>query len=374
MITKEELLRIAAKKGFRNPQIVEKDYALTWALNAIYANEKLGKYLVFKGGTCLSKVYAQGYRMSEDLDFSAYKEGQLTPSELESELEKAFEEANKNGAPSLMLKKEETHQNPGLLTFQVKYTGPLGNPNRIKIELSSKEYVKYISESHPINENHYPDIRQFNIHCYHFFELFAEKLRAIMQRGKSRDYYDVWQMLKRPELRKKLPIYLFELQDLFYEKCYFNSVPYEPENIFSKEKIEGAEKYWEQGLGYLVKELPDFKTVIKELKNEFFGEAELAEFASDWNFEHLLDIARQDNTNHLMGRAVEIAFERCKSKKRKETLEGLRTLISMIMNKNYLGYVKNTRELYQGIKILSDDKDEEVKEQANSLLNLLEKK
>ncbi len=121
MITKEEFLKIARKKGFRNPQVAEKDYALTWALKAIYENEKLAKYLVFKGGTCLSKVYAQNYRMSEDLDFSTYREGKLTEAELESEIEKAFEAANKNGAPTLSLKKEDTHINPGLVTLRAKY-------------------------------------------------------------------------------------------------------------------------------------------------------------------------------------------------------------------------------------------------------------
>jgi len=58
--------RASKKKGFLLP-LIEKDYYLTLILSRIY---ELSENLVFKGGTCLNKVYYVYYRLSEDLDFS----------------------------------------------------------------------------------------------------------------------------------------------------------------------------------------------------------------------------------------------------------------------------------------------------------------
>ena len=60
------LRRASKKKGFLLP-LIEKDYYLTLILSRIY---ELSENLVFKGGTCLNKVYYVYYRLSEDLDFS----------------------------------------------------------------------------------------------------------------------------------------------------------------------------------------------------------------------------------------------------------------------------------------------------------------
>ena len=60
------LERVSSQKGFLLPMI-EKDYYLTLILSKLPG---LSKRLVFKGGTCLNKVYYDYYRLSEDLDFS----------------------------------------------------------------------------------------------------------------------------------------------------------------------------------------------------------------------------------------------------------------------------------------------------------------
>jgi predicted nucleotidyltransferase component of viral defense system len=47
-------------------RLIEKDYFCSVLLEYLAAAEAA---LVFKGGTCLAKVYAEFYRLSEDLDF-----------------------------------------------------------------------------------------------------------------------------------------------------------------------------------------------------------------------------------------------------------------------------------------------------------------
>lgn len=57
---------VASLTGFYAP-LVEKDYYLTLLLSRI---QELSEDLVFKGGTCLNKIYYSYYRLSKDLDFS----------------------------------------------------------------------------------------------------------------------------------------------------------------------------------------------------------------------------------------------------------------------------------------------------------------
>ena len=67
---KEEFIktleRASRKKEFLLP-LLEKDYYLTLILSRVH---ELSESLIFKGGTCLNKIYYAYYRLSEDLDFS----------------------------------------------------------------------------------------------------------------------------------------------------------------------------------------------------------------------------------------------------------------------------------------------------------------
>jgi predicted nucleotidyltransferase component of viral defense system len=60
--------RVASQTGFYAP-LMEKDYYLTLLLSHI---NELSEDLIFKGGTCLNKIYYVYYRLSEDLDFSMH--------------------------------------------------------------------------------------------------------------------------------------------------------------------------------------------------------------------------------------------------------------------------------------------------------------
>lgn len=57
----------AARLGFV-PTLIEKDYFCSVVL--AYLAGVLKETLIFKGGTCLTKVHAGFYRLSEDLDFT----------------------------------------------------------------------------------------------------------------------------------------------------------------------------------------------------------------------------------------------------------------------------------------------------------------
>lgn len=64
---REAVERTARETGFAS-ELIEKDVFGSLALSVL--TPELAATAVFKGGTCLSKVYAGFYRLSEDLDFA----------------------------------------------------------------------------------------------------------------------------------------------------------------------------------------------------------------------------------------------------------------------------------------------------------------
>lgn len=65
-LVREAIVFTARQTGFL-PRLVEKDYFCSVVLEYLSAG---GGPLVFKGGTCLTKIHGSLYRLSEDLDFS----------------------------------------------------------------------------------------------------------------------------------------------------------------------------------------------------------------------------------------------------------------------------------------------------------------
>lgn len=66
---RRDVLSIAADRSGRPAHLLEKDAWVVWALSALYGSA-LGKHLVFKGGTSLSKAYGVIRRFSEDVDLT----------------------------------------------------------------------------------------------------------------------------------------------------------------------------------------------------------------------------------------------------------------------------------------------------------------
>ncbi len=370
MISREELTRIARQKEFPL-DVIEKDYALTWALKAIYSNEKLFKYLVFKGGTCLSKIYAENYRLSEDLDFSAYKDGKLSTEELKQEIANSFTQANQIGAPNLEIIEKSTHENPGLyLQMRVRYVGPLNHPNQLKLDISLQEWVLYEGQKKVSKEKSYSDIAPFDVHCYDLQEILLEKLRAAMQRGKTRDYYDLWQLMTRNDLMllrgegdEENDNELGRIRNNLVDKCQNKDVPYEPEVMFSETQLSEAEKEWQNSLGRLVKNLPEFSTVISTLKKIFWREAELTEFSKTLDVNMLRNLRRgKVGTQHLLRRSVELIIVKLSSKKVGEVIQALRVIEKMYAYMPEMSVYNKT--LFPSIDKLSNDADKEIKQKA----------
>ena len=71
MIEKREILAVAQQTSL-TPHVVEKDYVLGWMLAGIYGHEDLAESWVFKGGTCLKKVFLRDLSLLRRSRLHAY--------------------------------------------------------------------------------------------------------------------------------------------------------------------------------------------------------------------------------------------------------------------------------------------------------------
>lgn len=66
---RDELFTETAQRlGIGSVAIIEKDFWVCWTLKQLFEHPKLAPFLIFKGGTSLSKVYGLIRRFSEDID------------------------------------------------------------------------------------------------------------------------------------------------------------------------------------------------------------------------------------------------------------------------------------------------------------------
>jgi len=114
----------------------------------------------------------------------------------------------------------------------------------------------------------YSDTPEGGIHvpCYCFEEVFAEKIRALSERLRPRDLYDVIHLYRHDSTRQGRERILSILE----AKCAFKGIPV-PSMEILKAKPEQAELVaeWENMLGHQVPALPPFEQFWQELPEVF---------------------------------------------------------------------------------------------------------
>jgi predicted nucleotidyltransferase component of viral defense system len=274
VIPKQEIMTLAAELQLQ-AHVVEKDYALGWFLAGIAAHPEIGSRWVFKGGTCLKKCFFETYRFSEDLDFTLQDAAHLD----EAFLAQVFEEIGEwvYDACGLQLppeaRKFEVFTNPrGSQSAQgrVGYRGPLGragDPPRIKLDLAADEILVLTPVQRPVHHP-YTDVPADGIHVlsYSFEEVFAEKMRALAERQRPRDLYDVVHLYRRQDLQPDRSV----VRSTLARKCEFKGIPVPTYAALSDRPERAAiEVEWEQMLGHQLPTCPPFDEFWQELPAVF---------------------------------------------------------------------------------------------------------
>jgi predicted nucleotidyltransferase component of viral defense system len=196
--------------------IIEKDLLLTLIL-AEFEKQQIGKYLVFKGGTLLSRNYLNYHRFSEDLDFvhkDSNKLREMSRSTREKVIKKIIDEfcpVIKSICEELGLEFDTDRSNTkycrimhgrSVYTFKIYYS----ENKFIKVEINFIEKIFYETPEVPVKaitelfdskkllDDLNLNYQNFNVPSYSLKEIILEKYRATLTRKKlqERDLFDLF--------------------------------------------------------------------------------------------------------------------------------------------------------------------------------------
>ena len=259
MLPKAELQRLARREKIALG-ILEKDYVLTEVLSALSQVPELKDLLIFKGGTALRKAYFPDWRYSEDLDFTVRSE--MTREELAQTLEAWYRQVEEGSQIQLTTKR--LHKPDGYARVRIQFLGPLVYPGMIYIDLSFDEPLCLEPEYRRLLDAPFA-IQQANVLVYPLEELLAEKMRSLLERGKSRDYYDVWRLLKEHPFELNLEL----LATVLSKKLAHKDLSLHAMSEFLPTDSRALKRYWEEDLQQQVNALPPLQEVLGELQDMF---------------------------------------------------------------------------------------------------------
>jgi len=215
-IFREALAYSEADKGFTST-LIEKDYYCSLILQYFFSEDM---ELVFKGGTCLSKVHADFYRLSEDLDFIIPVAEEITRPQRRGcikSVKRLFEKLPKV-VPGIKISKafsghNESRQYIGYLEYPSVIVEKLEN---IQVEVGLREPLLSPSESkmastivvNPFSGQ--PLLATFTVNAMALKEAYAEKVRAALTRRAPaiRDFFDLFYVDRKKLLNFLNPDFL----------------------------------------------------------------------------------------------------------------------------------------------------------------------
>jgi predicted nucleotidyltransferase component of viral defense system len=188
MLTKTQIQRIAQRNGI-GMQVQERDYLQHLLLWLLYSRSQA---LIYKGGTALRMVYG-GNRYSEDLDFNG--PGDVVA--LRTFWQEIIARLRDFGISAE--RRREWVSDVGY-SFDVSFEGPLYDGrarSKGKVRVDVNRRPEEVTVRRELVRSEYDDVRPFVVTVLTPEHLLAEKIRALLVRGKPRDLYDTWLMLQQ---------------------------------------------------------------------------------------------------------------------------------------------------------------------------------
>lgn len=170
-----------------SPRLVEQDLIICRALVSIYSDPFLKEHLTFRGGTALHKLYLEPQpRYSEDIDLV-----QVNAEPIKETIDHLREALSWLGEPVV---KQKKHNNT--LVFRVQPTDVGAGEIHLKVEINCKEHFSvFPMVCVPFSVENDWFSGQCEVLTYELDELVGTKVRALYQRLKGRDLFDVYTAL-----------------------------------------------------------------------------------------------------------------------------------------------------------------------------------
>jgi predicted nucleotidyltransferase component of viral defense system len=164
---------------------VEQDLIISRALIELYSQSTVVNALAFRGGTAVYKLHLDtAARYSEDIDLV-----QRDPSPIGPILSAVRESLD----PWLGTPRRAFKEGGATLVYRMQSEGPPALPMRLKIEINTREHFSLLGL---VDRVFTVESRWFSgsasIRTYRLEELMGTKMRALYQRRKGRDLFDLW--------------------------------------------------------------------------------------------------------------------------------------------------------------------------------------
>lgn len=258
MISERELRRTAARIGAGVGQ-TEHQYAILCVLDALSRTALLSDTFCLKGGTALRLNYFGDWRHSVDLDFSVLPSFPMD--ELRTLVDDWFAQVGTMHAMEVHLL--DFHRANGAARLRARFVGPLRHPARLLFDLTLDEPVLLTPLRRQAIDSPFRSLHPVVL-TYTLEEILAEKMRSILQRGKARDYYDVWRLMSE----KTAFIDLDLVRSTLVRKCRHKGLGEPGARAFLiPERLAEAGVYWERDLAGQVPapSLPNWESVTRDL-------------------------------------------------------------------------------------------------------------
>lgn len=192
MIKRESILEWNEFLPWHDKAMVEQDLVISRALVAIFSDEFLASQLAFRGGTALHKLYLNPQpRYSEDIDLVQITAGPIKP--IMYRLGEVL-----NFLPNRVTKQKRYNNT---MLFRLESEIPPIVPIRLKIEINCFEHFNELGlVKVPFEVNNSWFSGWCEITTYKLNELLGTKLRALYQRRKGRDLFDLYIALTKADI------------------------------------------------------------------------------------------------------------------------------------------------------------------------------
>ncbi len=169
---------------------VEQDLAMSRAAVELFADPDLSRQIALRGGTALNKLFiVPGVRYSEDIDLVQTKAGPAGP---------LIDAIRARIDPWLGKPTRTRNRGSVALRYQFESEIPPVRLLRLKIEVNTREHFTVLGlQSRQMVVSNPWFMAQAQITTYQLNELMGTKLRALYQRRKGRDLFDLWLCLER---------------------------------------------------------------------------------------------------------------------------------------------------------------------------------
>lgn len=229
MIPRNDIIEWSNTVAWQTNEQIEQDLVICRALVQIFNDDYLAGHLAFRGGTALHKLYLQPQpRYSEDIDLVQMKAEPI--GEVLDRLRIVLD----------FIGKAKVEVGDTMATMKFRFESEIAPvvPLRLKIEINCREHFAELDW----------EKRDFNVQSnwfegscflttYKLEELLGTKIRALYQRRKGRDLYDLYQAFTKSELNVEAMLDCYRK----YMKFSVGSIPSQKEFIQNMElKLEDA--------------------------------------------------------------------------------------------------------------------------------------